>query len=82
MEIYIVNRKYYIANLDAALDKAKDILRDRAKELGNTITNNEYRITRGKNKGYCVTLLDDWEVVGNKNLLRVAIQVSKLEFNT
>ena len=75
--LYIVNRKYYYNNLDLAISKAKAILRDRADEP----INDNFKVTVGKKGGYCVTLLDSWEKVGNSNLLRVTIQTVNLEDN-
>jgi hypothetical protein len=73
--IYITNRKHYFKNLENAIEKAKEILRNRA----NQSITNEFKVTKGKNSGYCVTLLDNWEKVGNINLLRVSIQTANFE---
>lgn len=75
--IYIVNSKYYYNNLDNAISKAKTILEERA----NRPINYNFKITQGKKGGYCVTLQDQWEKVGNLNLLRVIIRSISL-FNT
>lgn len=68
--IYIVNSKYHYNNLDNAISKAKTILEERA----NRPINHNFKITQGKKGGYCVTLQDRWEKVGNLNLLRVIIR--------
>lgn len=76
MKIYIVNAKYFYTDLDVAFEKAKAILRERGG------TSESYTITSGKNQGYCVHLNDDWEKVGNRNLLSVMIRIVKTENNT
>ena len=73
--IYITNRKHYFNNLDNAIEKAEEIIRNRA----NQPITNKFKITKGKNNGYCVTLLDNWEKVGNVNLLKVSIQTANFE---
>lgn len=75
MKIFVVNRKYYIDNLENAILKAKEIIAERA----TSPINNCWVITQGKKKGYCVKLLDDWSKVGNSNLLKVIIQVVEIE---
>ena len=75
MTVYVVNRKYYLDNLETAIEKAKEIIQSRA----NQPINNNFKITEGKHNGYCVTLLDSWYKVGNINLLRVSIQTIKIE---
>lgn len=78
-KIYIVCRKYYIRNLSDAFQKAKEILRKRALEHSHcALDENKWKITLGKKKGWCVASLDDWQKVGNSNLLRVIIQEVKL----
>lgn len=73
--IYITDRKYYFNNLENAIEKAKEIIKNRADQP----TTDKFTITKGKNNGYCVTLLDSWEKVGNINLLRVSIQTANFE---
>lgn len=68
--LYIVNRKYHYTNLGDAIVKAKTILEERAIEPINRV----FKITIGRKGGYCVALLDNWEKVGNANLLKVVIQ--------
>ena len=72
--VYIVNRKYYYSSLNGAIEKAKEILQERAFSPINEI----FQITQGKRGGYCVTLCDDWTKVGNDKLLKVVIQTEKL----
>lgn len=71
MTIYIVNSKYYYTDLNIAIEKAKDILRERGG------TTEKFTITEGKNHGYCVHLDDEWWRVGNSNLLNVIIKTEK-----
>jgi hypothetical protein len=75
--IYIVNGKYYYTNLDIAISKAKAILEKRA----NAPINYDFKITKGKKGGYCVALQDNWEKVGNSNLLKVIIQSTSFSNN-
>lgn len=70
--IYIVNSKYYYTNLDDAILKAKAILEERANES----INYDFKITQGRKGGYCVALQDNWEKVGNSNLLKVIIKTT------
>lgn len=71
MIIYIVNSKYYYADLDTAIEKAKEILRKRGG------TSEKFCVTEGKNHGYCVHLDDSWQKVGNSRLLNVIIRTVK-----
>lgn len=73
--IYIVNRKYYFTALAPAIEQAKQVLRERADKPINEI----FKVTQGKKNGYCVALCDEWEKVGNKNLLKVVICVASIE---
>lgn len=73
--IYITNCKFYFSNLQMAIEKAKEIIRNRA----NQPINNNFKISKGKKNGYCVALLDDWGKVGNINLLKVIIQTVQCE---
>lgn len=75
--IYIVNCKYYFYSLEQAIERAKQILRERASEP----INETFNITKGKKGGYCVALCDNWWKVGNSNLLRVVIQTTQVENN-
>lgn len=68
--IYIINGKYYTDNYDKAVEKAKEILRDRS----TYCIKEDFTITKGKRNGYCVHLNDNWEKVGNTNLLNVIIK--------
>jgi hypothetical protein len=73
--MYIVNRKYYYSSLEQAIECAKQILRKRA----YAPINEQFKITQGKKRGYCVALCDDWKKVGNSNLLRVIIQTVEID---
>lgn len=61
MTVYKVNGKYYYKNLESAIIKAKDIVKNRCN--ADDITMN-WKITQGKNNGYCVKFLGHY---GNNN---------------
>ena len=77
MTAYLVNRQFYYNNLELAINKAKEIIRQRIKK--EYTCNEQWKVTQGKNKGYCVKLNDNWYIIGNDNLLRVTIQTIKIE---
>ena len=68
--IYIINGKYYTDNYDKAIEKAKEILYERA----NSYIKEDFTITKGKKNGYRVHLNDNWEKVGNIHLLDIIIK--------
>lgn len=70
MIIYEVNRTFLFYSIDVAIEKAKQIIRERA---DTNKLREEWKITQGKNLGFCVRNLDDWKKVGNINYLSVTI---------
>lgn len=55
MTLYITNNKYYFNSLDNAIEKAKEIVRH-YNDNYKRIIDEEWKITQGKNGGYCVKL--------------------------
>lgn len=77
MEIYEVNRKHYFKNLDKAIEKGKEIIRNYYYK--SEMCRENWKITKGKNGGYCVQSIDDWEKVGNIHYLKVSIRAITVE---
>ena len=74
MIIYKVNGKYYYKNLELAIAKAKDVVKSRCyieRYAGDTTMN--WKITQGKNKGYCVKLLGHYDD-NNPRLMQCVIE--------
>lgn len=57
MTLYITNNKYYFNSLDNAIEKAKEIVRH-YNDNYKRIIDEEWKITQGKNGGYCVKLVN------------------------
>ena len=78
MTVYCVNSKYYVRTLSQAVQRAKEVIIER---MYDNICVNQYtwKVTKGKNDGYCVIWLGPWENVGNSNYCRVTIRKINVE---
>lgn len=76
MTIYCVNASKYFINKGDAIEKAKEILRNR--QYSNTRLDYPFSITE-TNKGLSVILNAPWNIVGNSHLLTVIIK--KIQVN-
>lgn len=71
MIVYCTDRKYYFSNLENAIEKAKEVLLERALTLPETdIT---FSVTKGKKGGYAVKINIEWWRMGNEKLLQCVI---------
>lgn len=76
MTIYCANASKYFINKEDAIEKAKEILRNR--QYSNARLDYPFFI-RETNKGLSVTLNAPWDTVGNSRLLTVIIK--KIQVN-
>lgn len=72
MTIYCTDRKYCFSNLENAIEKAKEILLERALTLPEN-TNITFSVTKGKKGGYAVKINIEWWRMGNEKLLQCVI---------
>ena len=75
MTAYKVNNRFYFS-LDVAIEYAKEVIRKRYYNPSQCSEN--WKITKGKKGGYCITILDEWNKVGNINLLRESISTIEI----
>lgn len=76
MTIYCVNASKYFINKEDAIEKAKEILRNR--QRSDMHLDYPFSVTE-TNKGLSVILNAPWDVVGNSHLLAVIIK--KIQVN-
>lgn len=83
MKIYLVNNKFYINDLDEAIEKAKFIIRKRYSNDVTLYPCNKWKITQGRKGGFCVKSLIDYNkisnIIGNVNYLKVTIRTIEIK---
>lgn len=75
MTAYNVNDRFYFS-LNDAIGYGKEIIRSRYYDRFQC--SEKWKITQGKKGGYCVTVLDEWDKIGNINLTRVSIRTIEI----
>lgn len=76
MKAYQICDKYFLS-LDDAIEYAKHKIRERYYKQYEC--SEIWKITEGKNHGYCVAVQDDWAKIGNLNLMRNSIRTITIE---
>ena len=76
MKAYQTSDKFFF-NLNDAIEYAKQKIRERY--YNPSECSEIWKITEGKNHGYCVAVQDDWTKIGNSNLMRNTIRTIIIE---